>query len=242
LAFARTEGIAGDSAIVLGAGMSNGVDATRFAPTDAPSESDGAPVIGFVGRLARDKGVEELACAWHALREEFPSARLLLVGAWEPEDPVDPRWRAALETDERVTLAGVVDDVVSYYRRMSVLAFPSHGSEGFPNAPMEAAAVGLPVVATRVVGCVDAVLDGVTGTLVPPRDATALAAALRVYLHDPMLGRRHGAAGRERVCREFQPEAIWTALHREYLRLLREQAHEARDARRARRSHVTAGS
>jgi glycosyltransferase involved in cell wall biosynthesis len=87
----------------------------------------------------------------------------------------------------------------------------------------EAAAMELPVVATRVTGSVDAVVDGVTGTLVPPRDAAALAEALRRYLLDPGLRRKHGSAGRERVVREFQPERIWEALYREYVELLQKR-------------------
>ena len=87
--------------------------------------------------------------------------------------------------------------MVPYLKAMSLLVFPTHGTEGFPNVPMEAAAMGLPVVASRVAGCVDAVVDGVTGTLVPPRNAEALAAAVRMYVRDPLLRRRCGQAGRK---------------------------------------------
>ena len=83
--------------------------------------------------------------------------------------------------------------------------------------------MALPVVATRIPGCIDAVVEGVTGTLVPPRDATALADALRMYLNDPNLRRKHGDAGRERVLRDFRPEEIWEEIYQEYLRLLRER-------------------
>jgi glycosyltransferase involved in cell wall biosynthesis len=126
---------------------------------------------------------------------------------------------------------------------MDLFLFPSHGTEGFPNAPMEAACMGLPVIASRVVGCVDSVVDGVTGTLVPPRDACALADAIRAYLRDPDLRRRHGQAGRERVLRDFRQEVIWEALYREYVRLLRENGIPVPDdpADPGRRPSATAG-
>ncbi|MHC4504221.1 MAG: glycosyltransferase, partial [Planctomycetota bacterium] len=123
------------------------------------------------------------------------------------------------ERDERIVSTGFLGDMPPTYALMDVLALPTY-REGFPNVPLEAAAMELPVVATRVTGCVDAVVDGVTGTLVPPRDASALAEATGRYLRDPGLCRRHGQAGRERVLRHFRQERVWTALYEDYLRLL----------------------
>jgi glycosyltransferase involved in cell wall biosynthesis len=217
---------------VLAGGSGNGVDAQRrFNPElvgrqvgEAERKRLGIPtsstVVGFVGRIVRDKGIVELAEAWKAIRSEHPDARLLLVGPFEPQDPVPPETEAFLRDDPRVLLAGADWNTPPLYAAMDAVVLPTY-REGFPNVPLEAAAMGLPVVATRVPGCVDAVADGETGILVPPRDAAALASALRTYLGDPALRRRHGEAGRVRVCREFRQEVIWESLYREYLRLLR---------------------
>ena len=216
---------------VLVHGSGNGVDAagrfdparlrgkTRVETRDRWGIPRDARVIGFVGRLVRDKGVAELAAAWRALREQHADLHLLVVGPFEERDPVSAETRAALEGDPRVHLTGANWETPSLYAAMDVVALPTY-REGFPNVPLEAAAMELPVVATRVTGCVDAVEDGVTGTLVPAREAETLAAALGRYLDDPALRRRHGRAGRERVLREFRPEAIWEAVHAEYVALL----------------------
>jgi glycosyltransferase involved in cell wall biosynthesis len=216
---------------VLHRGSCNGVDCRqRFNPTRIGDEArrslraslgipQGAPVIGFVGRVVRDKGIGELAAAWTRLRAEFPTAHLLVVGAWEPQDPIPPEAEKTLRSDTRVHLTGRVTDTSGFYSILDVCVLPSY-REGLPYAPLEAAAMGLPVVATRIAGCVDAVQDGITGTLVPPRDALALAGAVRKYLKDPGLRQRHGRAGREWVRRAFQPQAIWESLYQEYLRLL----------------------
>ncbi len=236
LEFARVDGILGPrEGVVLANGMSNGIDPRRFDPDSVEAARFSLPgrghshgpkpteIIGFVGRLARDKGIEEIHSAWTVLRDEFPNIVLLLVGPWEKENRVSSAVRRMLESDPRVVSVGHVADVVAYYKAMKLFIFPSHGTEGFPNAPMEAACMGLPVIATAVVGCVDAVVNEITGTLIPPRDAAALTMAIRRYLKDPELRQRHGLAGRERVLREFRPEAIWEALYQAYVRLLREK-------------------
>ena len=81
----------------------------------------------------------------------------------------------------------------------------------------------VPVVATSVTGCVDVVQDGVTGALVPPHDPESLARAIRSYLKDPELRRRHGSAAREWVLNNFRREAIWEAVYQEYVRCLCEK-------------------
>ncbi len=219
---------------VLLQGSINGVDAaSRFNPSAAALSAEltpprdlgippSAPVVGFVGRIVRDKGVQELFQAWQMLREEFPELHLLLAGPVEPQDPLPLETVEYLRGDHRVHMLDWVDDVVPIYARMDVLALPSH-REGWGVVLLEAAALRVPGVATRIPGCVDAVVDGVTGTLVPPRDARALAQAIRIYLKDSELRRNHGQAARDRALRDFRPEALWNALYQEYLALLEEK-------------------
>ena len=222
----------GKISVLLG-GSINGVDAQqRFNPArhgdarQATRSRLGIPpeaiVVGFVGRLVRDKGIAELARMFQLLRDELPRLHLLLVGPFEPQDPVDPLVRQQLADDPRVHHAGLDWNTPPYYAAIDLFALPTW-REGFGVVLIEAAAMGLPVVATRVPGCVDAVEDGVTGLLVPPRDPEALAAAVRRYLGDPALARRHGEAGRARVLRDFQQEKMWAALETFYRTLLVER-------------------
>jgi glycosyltransferase involved in cell wall biosynthesis len=217
---------------VLGGGSGNGVDAkVRFRPASEQARSAaraalGVPqdalVVGFVGRLVRDKGVVELAMAWAALRERHPRLHLLLVGPLERErggDMLPPEVRGRLENDERVHLTGMVRDTSRLYPAMDMVALPTY-REGLPNVALEAAAMALPIVATAIPGCLDAVQDGITGTLVPPRDPGALEEALERYLVDPALRALHGESARRRVLSEFRREAIWEAVAAEYQRLL----------------------
>ncbi|MGQ9922246.1 MAG: glycosyltransferase family 4 protein, partial [Desulfobacca sp.] len=218
--------------ITLASGSSNGVDADeRFNPQRLPPEIKRnvraeydipaeALVVGFVGRIVADKGIEELEQAWQILAPGWPSLYLVLVGNWESHNPVPPPVMARLTEDQRVKLVGKVSDPAPFYAAMDILVLPTR-REGFPNTPLEAAAMQLPVVATNVDGCVEAVADGVTGLLVPPRDGAALAAAISTLLADPQLRQDMGRRGRERVLQDFQPRRIWQALLDNYQTLLR---------------------
>jgi glycosyltransferase involved in cell wall biosynthesis len=217
---------------VLAKGTINGVDAAqRFNGACMPLAlreetrrryqipSD-ALVLGFIGRMVRSKGIIELAGAWATLRQEFPELRLLLVGPYERQDPIPPAIDQQLRNDARVHLIGEEWNIPPLYAAMDVFVLPTY-REGFPSVLLEAASMKIPVVATRVPGCIDAVQDGATGMLVPPYDAASLAGAVRMYLRDPELRACHGAAARERVLREFRPEQIWQAIHQEYVRCLK---------------------
>ncbi len=181
---------------------------------------ESARVIGFVGRVARDKGIVELIEAWRLLRRDDPDLHLLIVGPMEPNDPIPVDTTEKIVTDDRVHLAGPVADPAPSYAAIDVVALPTY-REGFGQVLIEAAAMRLPVVASRVVGCVDSVVDGVTGMLVPAGDAPALAAALWTYLIDPDLRQRHGEAARARALRDFEPETIFEATAALYASLLR---------------------
>ncbi|MCS6831754.1 MAG: glycosyltransferase family 4 protein [Armatimonadota bacterium] len=216
---------------VLGAGSGQGVDAEgRFNPSRFLEQQKrllrhqlGIPenglVIGYVGRIVRDKGIVELTEAWRRLRDDYPQAHLLLVGEYEEQDPVPMEVRRLLESDPRVHITGWLSDVALYYAIMHLLVLPSY-REGFPNTPLEAAAMELPVVVTDIPGCRDAVEDGQTALMVPPADAAALQHAIRRYLEEPELRQRHGKAGRERVLKHFRQELLWQALYEEYVSLL----------------------
>jgi glycosyltransferase involved in cell wall biosynthesis len=218
---------------VPAAGSSNGVDALeRFNPDLIPpgtrersrrryNISPEALVIGFVGRLVAGKGIRELEAAWRSIRTQHGKAFLVTVGEQEAQDPVPQEVLNRLRGDKRVVMLDYVpnEEMPLLYYIMDLVALPTY-SEGLPNVPLEAAAMELPVVASRVTGCVDAIEDEVTGILIPPKDWQALALAMTRYIEDEELRREHGKAGRERVLRLFRPPMIWEAVYREYMSAL----------------------
>jgi glycosyltransferase involved in cell wall biosynthesis len=185
----------------------SGVDPDKYA-TGAPP-SDTPPLIVFPARLLVDKGVEEFLRAAAILRKDGVVARFALVG--EP-DPANP---ASLSTERIEALACAADaelwgwreDMPSVLAEAAIVCLPSY-REGLPKALLEAAASARAIVATDVPGCREIVRPGVNGWLVPPRDASALAAALREAIARPALCARYGAAGRRLVERELSLDVV----------------------------------
>jgi glycosyltransferase involved in cell wall biosynthesis len=211
-------------------GSINGVDADRaFSPKSHRSAGPrvrlrlglaaDSLVIGFVGRICRDKGMVELEAAWRAVRARYASSHLLVVGPTDDTDPLPDEVLQSLRSDPRVHLVGLDWDVAPYMAAMNVLVLPTH-REGLGNVLLEAGGMGVPVVATRTTGCVDAVVDGRTGLLVPPRDAVALASAISTYLSSKALRLQHGAAAREHILARFAQPVVWRAMAEEYQRAL----------------------
>ncbi len=204
-------------ATVIGDGSVNGIDLSRFDPDRAEPAGralrarlgvpPAAPVVGYVGRLARDKGVEDLVRAWSRLRDG--KRHLILAGERDATDPVPAASLRELHGHADVHVLGHCD-VVPVYASMDVLVLPTY-REGMPTAPLEAAAMRVPVVATQATGCVDAVLDDTTGVLVPIGDVDALAREVERYLADPTRRDAHGAAGRARVVARFGSDRVQAA-------------------------------
>lgn len=204
---------------VLGAGSSNGVDVARFAPSpelhaaavgvrDRLAIPAGAPVVGFVGRLARDKGIVDLLDAFDRVRAPRPDARLLLLSADLADEDTPAEVARRVPITPGVIAVPRVDDVRPYLAAMDVLGFPSQ-REGFPNVVLEAAALAVPAVGYPVTGVRDAIVDGVTGRLVATGDTGALADALASYLDDPVRAVADGEAARARAVADFARPTVW---------------------------------
>lgn len=203
----------------------NGVDPAdvpaREEPVSPPSDLFLPPdtiLLSYVAHLREEKGHRALIEAVPTVFASFPTARLLLVGR---EDSAAPEIRRRIETMEltgRVILTGPRRDVPKILQSSRIVVHP--GAEGFSNAILEAMAAGAPVVASRVGGNREAVVDGETGVLVPPGDAGAFAEAILKLLRDPPLARRMGEAGRRRAEEHFSLDRMVANVEQTYGELI----------------------
>ena len=196
--------------------LGNGVDLARFEPrpgvrsevrAELGVDAD-AVVVGAVGRLVREKGYVELLEAWQRVRATHPTAVLVVVGPFEP-DKADALDQATVDraTAEGVRFLGMRDDVDRLYQAFDVYVLLSH-REGFPRSAMEAAACGLPVVATDIRGCRQVVRDGETGLLVPCRDSAKAADALVELVSDAARRSAMSAAAVALAGAEFDQQRV----------------------------------
>ena len=198
----------------------SGVDLNAYAPTPEP---DGPPIAIMVSRLLTDKGVREFVEAAGMTAGHPSGLRWVLVGAPDPGNPASitqeefQRWQA----EGVVTCLGERDDVAALYQNAHIAVLPSY-REGLPRSLVEAAACGRAVVTTDVPGCRDAIEPGVSGLLVPVRNARALADAVAQLAQDPVQRQAMGAAGRRLAEQAFDINKVVQAHLAIYAQLLDE--------------------
>ena len=177
---------------VLGHGNIRGIDLDYYNPELPEVQADAAKIrkpgvftFVFIGRLVGDKGINELVEAFERLNTEYPETRLLLVGRQEPElDPLKHETIAKIDHNKNIEAVGQQSDVRPWLASADALVFPSY-REGFPNVVIEAGAMGLPSIVTDINGSREIIIEGRNGTIVPPRNAMALEAAMRRFVESP---------------------------------------------------------
>ncbi len=227
--FLITEGIIpADKSRVLANGSICGVDTERFAPPDPVQRrmarqqagiADTDVLFLYVGRLAIDKGILDLAQAFDHVWQQFPQARLMIVGP--DEEGVVARMDAmALKARVAIQVHGYTAEPERYVQLADVVCLPSY-REGFGMVLLEAAAMRVAVMASRIYGITDAVEDGITGLLHPPAMISAIEDTMLQLLRDPGLRERLAEAGMQRARRDFSRQTVIEAVRQFYQQLLR---------------------
>ena len=219
---------------VLGKGSLAGVDLQRFNPTVVSEEqkqtlrqrlglSPKRPVFLFVGRITEDKGVFELIEATAQLTANAYVFDVLIVGPFERFIEKTIREKAAAVTNANIHFTGFCDKPEEYFAIADVLCLPSY-REGFGTVVIEAAAMGVPAIGTKIYGLSDAIEEGETGLLVAPRSVEELASAMRYLMDEPELRKLMGKAAKERAVAEYDCKLMGHLMVEEYCTLLAENA------------------
>lgn len=200
--------------VLLGKGTCNGIDITRFKPRSDYNDPE-LITIGFVGRLSKDKGLVELIDAWKLLCDEFSSIRLLLVGPVDERDQLPQATLDYICQSPTIEYVGGVSDTSLYYNRMNIFVLPSY-REGFPTVTLEASSSGLPIVTTKVTGCIDSIIEDVTGFFAD-NNPYSLYEKIKFYIENQELARFHGTNGYQFVQENFSENFIYQEIEKKLL-------------------------
>lgn len=215
---------------IISNGSTNGIDSQFFNPEKISNEllfhlkkSLGIQlddfVFVYVGRLTGDKGINELVVAFQKILTEFDNTKLLLVGFFESElDPLQKETIIEIKNNERIIFVPFQEDIRPYYAVSNTLVFPSY-REGFPNAVLEAGAMGLPSIVTNINGCNEIIEDYKNGILIPPKNPAALFMAMKKIISDTSLRNYLQQNARQMIVSRFEQIVLWKALLDEYQKL-----------------------
>lgn len=213
---------------IIGNGSSNGINTTYFSPhnfQEIEVEKRKADlginasdfVFVFVGRLVKDKGIQELVSVFKEMK--FPNLKLLLVGPLEQGlDPLDAATLQEIENNKNIVCTGYQEDVRLYFLVSDALVFPSY-REGFPNVVLQAGAMGLPSIVTDINGCNEIITNHKNGIIIPVKNKEFLAEAMESLLKNRDLYLSLQQNARKYIVDRYEQKAIWEAIHAEYLTL-----------------------
>ncbi len=197
---------------VLGYGNVRGIDLEHYKPTNE-SKPHQAFTFVFVGRIVRDKGINELVAAFDRLHSEYGNTRLVLVGRREDDlDPVTDATINRINQGDGIEAVGGQKDVRPFYEQADALVFPSY-REGFPNVVIEAGALGLPSIVTDINGSREIIIEGENGVIIPPRDKDALYQAMKRFVDQPDLVKSMAANARPLVASRYEQGYVRQCLY-----------------------------
>ena len=200
---------------VLGYGNVRGIDLDRFN-LDLPElkaeaakiRREGMFTFVFIGRLVRDKGINELVKAFSQLNAQYPRTRLLLVGSYEDKlDPLAPETVTEIKRNKAIQAVGPQKDVRPWLAASDVFVFPSY-REGFPNVVIEAGAMGLPSIVTDINGSREIITDGDNGIIIPPHQTEALRRAMERFLTDKDLAKKLSRNSRSLIASRYEQSYV----------------------------------
>ena len=212
---------------VIANGSSNGIDTNYFNPEifttqqtiSLKNELGIMPndfVFIFVGRLVKDKGINELVNAFQKLHNEKKDIKLLLVGDYETHlDPLLSETLEAITTNKAIITTGFQYDVRSYFAIANALVFPTY-REGFPNVVMQAGAMGLPSIVTNINGCNEIIIESENGKIISVKNEIAIFDAMNSFIENDSMLQIMRQNARKMIVNRYEQNVVWKAILEEY--------------------------
>ena len=215
---------------VIGNGSSNGIDTDHFSVEKTVADtgkdrkawrqelglSEEDFTFVFVGRVVKDKGINELAACMRRITPQHNNCKLILVGRYEPNlDPINPENVEFFKNDKSVIFMGHQKDVRPYFYAADALVFPSY-REGFPNVVMQAGSMGLPSIVTDINGCNEIIIEGKNGRIIPPQNEDALFKMMEWFISNSNEVKQMANRARYMIASRYDRQTIWNEILKVY--------------------------
>ena len=208
---------------VIANGSSNGIDVDHYKVDNVSTKEKNDlikkfsikaqdTVFIFIGRIVKDKGINELITAFNEISKTNDNVKLIIVGPSEKElDPIDPNTEELIANHNNIYTTGLVEDIRPYVAISDVLTFPSY-REGFPNVVLQANCMGIPCIVSDINGCNEIITHGHNGLIIPPKNSKALKTAMLDIINSPNLVNTLAQNSRQNIVNKYRREFIWEEL------------------------------
>lgn len=212
---------------VIGNGSSNGIDTNHYDSALVSEEkkqqlrdelniTSNDIVFIFIGRIVKDKGINELVTAFNSLSKRHLNCKLLLIGSRENQlDPLLPNTEQLIQDNNQIIATGVQKEIRPYVAISHVLAFPSY-REGFPNVVLQASCMELPCIVSDINGCNEIIEHNVNGLIIPVKNSNALEDALQFMIDNPEKRKAMKNHSRSRILERYKQEYVWNEILKLY--------------------------
>ena len=212
--------------VVIWNGSVSGIDTIKFNPENFKDKSslrqqyninENDFVVTFIGRLVKDKGINELVKAVNSLHSKYANIRLLLIGRFENTgNPVSDITKKIIDESDFIIATGPQPDIVPFLSITDLFAFPSY-REGFGLSLMEAGAMGVPSIASNIPGCNEVVIDGKTGILIPSHSSQAIIESIENLYNNRELLNQIKSNCRNSIIERYEQKKLWQCYKEHYL-------------------------
>lgn len=222
----KEDGISRGEVHLIWNGSVNGIDIDHFSPDIVDEKplkkklglNGDSIVFGFVGRIVKDKGVNEMINAFLKLSKKYTNIKLLVVGPIETDNVVEDATKKAIENHPHIIYCGSQRDVRPFIKLMDMFTFPSY-REGFGISLMEAAAMNVPAISSNISGCNEIIKDGYNGKLIASKSEEELYNAMDYFVQNPEIIKGMSKVSRKFVSDKYEQKKVWEKALEKYLKI-----------------------
>ncbi|WP_374107998.1 glycosyltransferase [Tenacibaculum aquimarinum] len=177
-------------------------------------------VYVYVGRIVKDKGINELISSFNLINKKVKNVKLVLVGSFEKHlDPLKPHVEQIIETNENIITTGFQKDVRPYFAIADIFTFPTY-REGFPNVLMQSCAMGIPSITTNINGCNEIITNNINGFIIEPQNEEQLKEKMLYVYENSHIIKKFKLNCRAHIVANYERKYIWSEIGKEYKQLI----------------------